>query len=501
MLTGDRIDQLIDGASHGRVSRGAFMRRALALGLSLPAASSLFAASGASAATRAGRGSGAVDILVGFGAGNAPNQIPIQQQIATSLMAHNHGLQIRFDRVVDSAVASQKLTLQIAAGHPPQVIMPSGLYGINVFVDKGVWQDLGPYLKAEGLNLEDLFLPETIDVARATTYYGARSTHVVGLPVVVHGHFIGVNHDLFKKAGVPVPTYGWDDQTWNYTKMLDLAMATTLDAHGHRAGQRGFDATNIVQYGLARFDPGIAARGYGAIFPYNPATKKPGYDTPAFIAGLQFGADLQNKYHVVPADAAVAALSGATGSADARQMAWLSGKMAMAELCSCDLPTWGAVKDFTWSVIAIPTGPKRRFSYLNLDVGAIVASSKHDGNVAGAWEVLKGYLIDPTNQRQYSYGSLRGIPALKRNAHVFNDAVKRDYPTLDAAIITESVAHGSTANEAWHPAYTQIDAVVNPLLDRVTAGEMTAAQAAPLMQKAAEKAVSAWFATHTLPRG
>ena len=498
MLRTDRVARLIDDALHDRISRRAFTRQALAFGLSLSAASAVLAAAeSADAATRAG--TGLVDILVGFGTGNGPDQIPSQQRIASSLMSAHRGLQISFDRVLDSDVANQKLTLQIAAGHPPQVIMPAGLYGINLFVDKGVWQDLGPRLTADGLKLEDLFLPEAINAARAVTYYGAGSQHVVGLPTVVHGHFLGVNHDLFKKAGVRVPTYGWDDNAWDYNKMLELALATTLDGNGHRASQRGFDPSHITQYGLARFDADIIARGYGATFPYDTAAKRPGYNTPAFIAGLQFGADMQNKHHVVPDNAAAAALSGATGSQDARQMAWLSGQMAMAELCSCDLPTWGAVKNFKWSVIAIPRGPKRRFSYLNLDVGAIVSADKHNGNVDGAWTVLKGFLIDAANQRQFSYGSLRGIPALKSNTHVFSDAVKRDYPTLDASIITASVAHGTPESEIWHPAYTQIDTAVGPYWDRVMTAQMTAAQAAPLMQRAAEKAVSAWSATHTLP--
>lgn len=498
----DDMDRLLDDALAARVGRGGFLRRAAALGFSLPAAASLFAVCGSHVAAQgAAKGGGAVEILVGFGTGNGPDQIPIQQQIATRLMAANHSLAIRFNRVLDSDVANQKLTLQIAAGHPPQVIMPSGLYGINLFVDKGVWQDLSPRLHAEGLKLDNLFLPAAVAGARGAGYYGPGSTHVVAIPAVMHGHFIGINEDLFKKAGVRVPTYGWDDQSWDYQKMLEVAMATTLDSNGHRAGTRGFDHKNITQYGLARFDADILERGFGAIFPYNPATKKPGFGTPEYIAGFQMAADLQNKYHVVPDDAAAAALSGATGSQDSRQMAWLSGKMAMAELCTCDLPTWGAVKSFKWSVVAIPRGPKRRFSYLNLDYGAVVAAGKHNGNVDGAWQVLKGYLLDPGNERQFSYDSLRGIPALKSNAHVFGDAVKRDYPTLNHTVITESATHGATDAEAWHPAYTQIDSATGPFFDKVMSGQMTAAQAAPLMQKAAQKAVDDWFATNKLPTG
>lgn len=105
-----------------------------------------------------------------------------------------------------SDVGAQKLTLGIASGNPPQIVMPTGLVNVNAFLDKGVWEDLAPRLDADGLKLDQLYLPALGRAARITPYYGPESTHVLALPVVAHGHFIGVNNDLFAKAGVPVPT-------------------------------------------------------------------------------------------------------------------------------------------------------------------------------------------------------------------------------------------------------------------------------------------------------
>ena len=59
------IDDLMDGVASGRVSRAQFLRRAAALGLSLPTASALLAACGGSGGSASGGGSGAAPVPAG----------------------------------------------------------------------------------------------------------------------------------------------------------------------------------------------------------------------------------------------------------------------------------------------------------------------------------------------------------------------------------------------------------------------------------------------------
>ncbi len=440
-------------------------------------------------------GAKSVQVLVGFGSGNAPDQIPIEEQLAKKFTDAHGDTKVEFLRVPDSDAAQNKLTLTMNAGNPPQVILPSGVYGINVFIDQGVWADLTPYLKKDNLDVTQLFQAATLPAARGEGYYGKNSRVVVGIPVALHGHFLGYNKDLFQKAGLPDPTHTWNDPAWTYDKLLEYAQKLTLDKNGQHAGEDGFDADNIVQFGMARFDADIIWRGYGA-HEYDPATRKVGYNTPEYIQGFQFAADLIHKYHVIPTDEAAAALSGATKTEEGTLQAWVTGKAAMAELCTCDLPTWGAVKTFKWDVAPIPRGPKRLFSYLNLDVGAIVDKATDKD---AAWELLKSMLIDQGNEEQLSYESLKAIPPLKSNTAHFTDGVKRDFPTLDVNVLTDSLKYGSTESEDWHPAYIELGQTTGPLLDPVRRGEAKAADVAAKAQAAGQKVIDDWFAKHKLP--
>jgi multiple sugar transport system substrate-binding protein len=495
---------------HERLTRRQFLRQAAGLGLSLAAAGPLLAACGAPAPTAPGGatapagaataapaagGARTVQILVGFGTGNAPNQIPIQEQLAKAFMDAHPDIKVEFLRVPDSDAAQNKLTLTINAGNPPQVILPSGVYGINVFIDQGIWADLTPYLKKDNLDLAQLFQEATLPAARGEGYYGKNSNVVVGIPVAMHGHFLGYNKDLFQKAGLPDPPHTWNDPGWTYDKLLEYAQRLTLDANGKHAGEAGFDPNNIVQYGLARFDADIVWRGYGA-HEYDPATRKVGYNTPEYIEGLQFAVDLIHTYHVIPTQEAAAALSGATKTEEGTLQAWISGKAAMAELCTCDLPTWGAVKNFQWDVAPIPRGPKRLFSYLNMDVGAIVDKAS---NKDAAWELLKFMLIDPANEAKLAYESLKAIPPLKSNTNKFLDGVRNDFPNLDVNVLTESLKYGSTEAEDWHPAYIELGQTVGPILDPVRRGEAKAADVAAKAQEAGQKVIDEWFAKNKLP--
>ncbi len=88
MGRGEKRDELVDAFKGGALSRRDFVVGALRLGLSVPAAAALLAACGdadddASSSTSAPRNlSGRVQVLVGFGTGNSPAQVPVQEALA-----------------------------------------------------------------------------------------------------------------------------------------------------------------------------------------------------------------------------------------------------------------------------------------------------------------------------------------------------------------------------------------------------------------------------------
>ncbi len=231
-------------------------------------------------------GSGTLDVLVGFGTGNAPDQVKVQEELARAFKSGG-GSQISFRRIPDGEAAQRQLGVLIAAGTPPDIILPTGVYGISLYLDKNVWLDLNPLLAANDVDL-GLFVPAAVDAARAPNYYGPDSDVIVGLPDGVFTHTIAYNKDLFAAAGVDEPPHEWNTPDWDYDALLTVTKALTLDSSGRSAAESGFDADDIVQFGLGHWDTGLMALGYGAQR-YDPESRQLLLDSPENIEGTQFG--------------------------------------------------------------------------------------------------------------------------------------------------------------------------------------------------------------------
>ncbi len=505
-------DALVDRFRDGQITRREFVATALKLGLSVSAAGGLLAACGSSptkakATTTtvpptgvAKTLAGTVQVLVGFGTGNSPMQVQVQQALANAFMRTNPGVKIQFLRITGgSSNAGTKLTTLIAGGNlGPTIAIPVGVYGTSLFVDQGVWLDLAPYFSRDGISLSQ-FLPNTFSATRVNNYYGADSSVIIGVPVGVNDHALAYNEELFSKAGVAPPPLSWTDPSWTLgpgSKMLDTATALTLDSKGHNPNKAGFDASKIVQFGLGNFFRETVYYDFGGHL-YDAATRKAQFDQPDSIAGIAFATDLVNKYHVEPTSAQLAVLGAAAGAGgDQAAAAWRAGKLAMIDMCTCNLMTdYTDNLPFSFKVAAMPAGPKRRFCFLNLDLGSIVAPSQdHDLS----WEVLKYLTVDPTAEAKLAYQSDGAIPPLKVNSSDFSQGVTQAYKGVDPSGWLDGLPSSSEENEEWLPAFAQVNDLDGMAFDAIIAG----APAAPAMaglQRAAQAAIDTWFKTHELP--
>ncbi|MGH9164560.1 MAG: extracellular solute-binding protein, partial [Acidimicrobiales bacterium] len=499
------VQGLVEAYAARAVSRRRFIEGALKLGLSVPAVGALLAAcssddDGTSPAATAGGNAnkglaGRVQILVGFGTGNSPTQVPVQEALAQAFTAQHPDVKIDFVRVPGSSDARTKLTTLIAGGEAPDIVMPAGLYGVSLFVDQDVWLDLGPFLDRDGLSL-DSFSPETAAATRVPNYYGAASQAVIGVPVGVHDHALAYNEELFAKAGVAPPPASWDDDSWTLGgKMLDTARALTFDSSAKNSGQAGFDAGKIAQYGMGHFFRETVFYAFGGHL-YDASTRKARFDTPEAAAGLQFAADLVNVHQVQPSQTQVAALGAGGEKGSEEQFAWRSGKLAMIDMCSCDIKSpFGTDVAFAWKAAAIPAGPARRFGFLNLDVATLVkAGTNHDL----AWEVLKFFSVDPANERRLAFDSYGAVPPLTVNRDAFAAGIARDLPKVDPKVWIDGFGDSSPENEAWFPAFAEVNDMVGKTFDQVIGGSPAGPALAGLQQQAQAK-IDAWFQTHKLP--
>ena len=435
-------------------------------------------------------GSATLDVLVGFGTGNAPDQIRVQEALARAFASERDST-ISFRRIPDTDEAQRQLGVLLAAGTPPDIILPTGVYGISLYLDKNVWLDLNPMLRANDVDL-GLFVDAAVEAAKAPNYFGPDSDVIVGLPNGVFTHTIAYNKDLFAAAGVEEPPHEWNAAGWDYDALLEVTKALTLDSTGRSAADAGFDAGDIVQFGLGHWDTGLMALGYGAV-KYDPESRQLMLDSAENIAGTQFGADLANVHHVLANDQLAAGI--AAGADDPQLAAWKSGKIAIIDMCGCDLQTYGLDNDFAWDVAPWPKGPQRLVSTLNLDVGAIVAAgTQHEA----AFEALQFLLVEPENARELATKGYGAMSPLKSEQDAFLDGLKQDFPDVDLQLFLDAFPY-SVNQEGWFPAFTEVGDLGGQYLDPIALGKSTAAEQLPQYQQAAQELVDKWFQDNELP--
>lgn len=485
----------VPGDGRGRragITRRQLLRRGLTLAPAIPMLPALLAACGGDdSGGGGGGGEGALQILVGFGTGNAPEQIPTQEELAAAFQEAG-GRAIEFRRIPDvgGEEAQRQLGVSIAAGNPADIILPTGVFGISLYLDQDVWLDLGPNLRDAGVDLS-IYADPALAAARAPNYYGPDSDAVVGLPAGLFTHTIAYNKELFAAAGVEEPPHEWDAPGWDYDRLLELTQALTLDSAGRNATDPGFDPDDIVQFGLGHWDTGLMALGFGAE-KYDPETRRLLLDSDENIEGTQYGADLVNVHHVLANDQLAA---GVAAGDDPQLAAWKSGKIAIIDMCGCDLLSYGLDNDFEWDVAAWPAGPARLVSTLNLDVGAIVAASPRRD---AAFEALEFLLVDPANARRLATQGYGAMSPLRSEEGAFLEELEGDFPGVDLQLFLDAFPF-SVNQEGWFPAFTEVGDAGGEFLDPIALGDATAAEQLPEYQTAAQEMVDQWFEENELP--
>jgi multiple sugar transport system substrate-binding protein len=91
----------------------------------------------------------------------------------------------------------------INGGNPPDVAMPFGPDYVGQWCAGGLWQDLAPYMKADGMSIND-FAPAAI------TYTNV-SGKQCALPSLTDAYGLYYNKDMFAKAGIAGPPKTMDE--------------------------------------------------------------------------------------------------------------------------------------------------------------------------------------------------------------------------------------------------------------------------------------------------
>lgn len=283
------------------------------------------------------------------------------------------------------------------------------------------------------------------------------------------------NKELFDDAGIPYPP-AEADQAWTWDEMLEVARKLTVDAGGKHPGESGFDAGNIVQYGIeinhsASFlwTPFAISNGGGEV---SQDGKELLIDKPETIEAIQKIADLALVENVSPTPAQAQGLPGDVG-----------GKLASKKIAMVTSGQWELVNigpqlenGLVNGVGVLPIFKKPATTNAGLPL-VIYNSTKHPEE---ALELYKWLMNPEMNQANFDSGVW--MPA--ELSWYTDEALVKKWtaspvhpPEYKTAVVDYALKH--TYPTPWHflPTYSRLTEVLNPGLDPVWLGTKTAEQA------------------------
>lgn len=261
---------------------------------------------------------------------NEPSRTAIQDAQIAAYEKANPGITIKLSRT-DFGTYYTKLAAAIASKTLPDVFMMSGAYFYSA-VNSGALLDITERVAAAKISMNNYFFtPTGEDVSwQGKTY---------GIPGEIDTVALAYNEDMFKKAGLALPTAGM-----SWATLLKSAQALTKKrADGKQ--QYGFYSRNSSQEAWGSF-----VRQNGGNFLDSTGTKGALQSSKA-IEAIQFSVDLIHKYKVSPSPLGVSSLPGyieSTGNP------FLTGLLGMKFQGNYEMALLSQIKDFKWNVVQMP---------------------------------------------------------------------------------------------------------------------------------------------------
>lgn len=381
------------GLLGGKVSRRAFIRHALAAGLSVSAAGTLLAAcgnreggagqttptsAGESPQPRAQTGEGTANLLFTFW--GSPNEKDAVNAVAAKFSEEHPDIQVTAQHVAGDYAT--KITTMLASGQPPDL----GYLGGDLTLQ---WGDQGKLLELNSYFMNDPFLK---DVTEFSLY--KVGDQIIASNTANEFNLIFYNKDLFDEAGMKYPP-ATADQAWTWDQFLEVAKKLTKDTSGNDATSSKFDPHNIQTYGiypLGGFEP-YASLVYsnGGRFVNDDGTKLL-VNEPATVDVLQKVQDLMYKYHVAPT-------STVTETFPSANIMMQSRKVAMEFGGQWEVLDFSRTKGLNWGMGVLPKFKQPRITIFG-GATVIFKATKYPDQ---AIEFMK-YLMDPEKNDLFKEG-------------------------------------------------------------------------------------------------
>lgn len=370
-----------------------------------------------------------------------PAEADGRQRVIDEFARRNPDLRIR--TLLSGPDPMQQMLTFCAGGKCPDVLMAweqtfAGLADRGVLLDLNIMLDRDPAFAAE--LTADSIAPLYDTFAFAGGQYA--------LPEQWSGNFLFFNRTLFDEAGLRPP--GRWEEAWSFAEFLDIGRALTERTRSGEVRQWGFVDTWVPYYSA-----GLFAINNGAEWA-SPRTVpgRSAFSDEAFVEGVQFYADLANRYQVAPAPADQQSISAMDLFAQGRAALAMGGHWRYRTFADAD--------DLDFDVTALPAGPARRGARSNIGTTglAISATSRHRDQ---AWEFLK-FAAGPVGQAVTAETGLF-VPALRAaSGSTGFAAAHRDIANLD--ILVEGPAHSAPlpVTAQWPRIDALMDRYMGPVL-------------------------------------
>jgi multiple sugar transport system substrate-binding protein len=295
------------------------------------------------------------------------------------------GLKVSAERAPSGPPYMEKVLTQFAGGAAPDVLFVEA-NNFKEFAEKGVLEDLTPYMEKEKVFKKADFYKEIMDRFTVGKHMYVLPRDIAPICVVYY------NKKAFDEAGLKYPK---DDWTWN-DLLKDGKKLVKKDANGM-----------VTRFGYVDDWPIWEAFVYsngGHLVDNVKNPKRCTMNTKEVIDAVQFRCDLAHKYGITPSPSQMTAMGG-MGTSDM----FMSERVGMFFSGIWKVPMFRTIKNFDWDVVMFPKGPKGIRGFPTGGSGyAIVKSTK---NKAAAWKLVT-YLAGREGQQKLAQTGL-AQPAMK----------------------------------------------------------------------------------------
>lgn len=351
----------------------------------------------------------------------------------------------------------------LMASDPPDVTSHYGDGGFIEYYDKDMIMDLTPLMKENKFDAKTVGIPDSL-----MKIYNIKGKQY-GIPDSMYVSMLVYNKDVLDKAGIPKLPTSYEDKSWTFDKLVDIAKKVTKISSNPEESMYGlvWDSWNTpdmnpVYFGAKIFSEDTWANGGHPSKSY--------YNSPECIAAFQSMNDLINKDKVAPKPNVSTALAGTSDM-------FLVGKTAMTATGAWEIT---GVKDlnFKVGVAAIPVGKNSKIrDVIYVDPLMILKGSKHPKE---AFQWIQYLVSKETEEKAIDMASVPPANALALDKYY--NSIQGVDPKDMKEVVTGALKYGTESYNHLVSKYSQIVDIVKNEVNYMEDNNTSAKDAADKIQ-------------------